>query len=208
MLCSKASEIPRPGLGSVYHSNLAVRVLYDTGMLLYPSSSLTPWNTTFRNMEGQIIFQTESLMLLGSPRRITIKRVLPSNSIDLATGHEDALRDFFSDLAEIHYKIFSSRIRYNGTEMATTQFFRKSSFLGRWELKFDCLQFLFNISLWNLQSSSFYWSRWQRIRMEAGNQCMQCNKWSLTHRCLLNSRPLFFSLSIRNSCISRMIQGL
>jgi hypothetical protein len=99
-------------------------------MLLYPSS-LTPWNTTFRNMEGQIIFKTEFQTRFGTPRQITIKRILPSNSIDLATGSEDALRDSFSDLAEIHYEIFSSRIRYNGTEMATTLFFRKSGFLGR-----------------------------------------------------------------------------
>ena len=70
-------------------------------------------------------------MRYGVPRQITIKRILPSNSIDLETGSEDALRDSFTDLAEIHYEILSSRIRYNGTEMATTNFFRKSGFMGR-----------------------------------------------------------------------------
>ena len=140
------SEIYNPRPGSIYHSNLAVRVLYDTSMLLYPSSR-DLWNTTFCNMEGQIIFQTESLMLLGSPHQINIKRlrVLPLNSIDLATGNEDALRVSFSGLAEIHYNFLSSRIRYNGTEMAATQFFRKTGFLGRWELQFDCLQ-IYSIS--------------------------------------------------------------
>jgi len=99
-------------------------------MLLYPST-LPPWNTTFRNMEGQIIYKTEFLTHYGIPRQITIKRIIPPNSIDLATGSEDALRDSFSDLAEIYYEVLSSRIRYNGTEMSTSQFFRKSGFMGR-----------------------------------------------------------------------------
>ena len=107
--------------GSVFHPG---------DMLLYPSSR-PPWNTTFRNAEGQIIYKTELLMRYGLPRQITIKRILPPNSIDLATGSEDALRDSFSDLAEIHYEILSSRIRYNGTETATNHFFRKSGFIGR-----------------------------------------------------------------------------
>ena len=99
-------------------------------MLLYPSS-LTPWNTTFRNAEGQIIYKTEFESRYGVPRQITIKRILPSNSVDVATGSEDALRDSFSDLAEIHYEVLSSRIKYNGTTMATSHFFRKSGFMGR-----------------------------------------------------------------------------
>ena len=83
-------------------------------------------------MEGQIIYKTEFLTRYGLvPRQITIKRILPSNSIDLETGGEDALRDSFSDLAEIHYEILSSRILFNGTEIATAQFFRKSGFMGR-----------------------------------------------------------------------------
>ena len=99
-------------------------------MLLYPSSS-PPWNTTFRNEEAQVIYKTEFLTRFGTPRQITIKRILPPNSIDLAAGSEDALRDSFSDLAEIHYNFLSGRILYNGIETATNQFFRKSGFLGR-----------------------------------------------------------------------------
>jgi hypothetical protein len=69
-------------------------------MLLYPSSSLSPWNATFRNiMEGQIIYKTEYLTRYGLPHQITIKRILPSNSIDLESGNEDALRDSFTDFA-------------------------------------------------------------------------------------------------------------
>jgi hypothetical protein len=80
-------------------------------------------------MEGQIIYKTEYLRRYGLPRQITIKRILPSNSTDLEIGSEDAMRDSFSDLAEIHYKIFSSsRIRYNGTEVPTSVFFRKGGF--------------------------------------------------------------------------------
>ena len=102
----------------------------STTMLLYPAS--TPWNTTFRNIDGQIIYKTEYLTRYGLlPRQITIKRIVPSNSIDLESGSENALRDSFSDLAEIHYEALSSRIRYNGTEMDTTHFFRKSGFIGR-----------------------------------------------------------------------------
>ena len=101
-------------------------------MLLYPSSSFSPWNTTFRNLGGQIIYKTAFLMRYGLlPRQISIKRIVPSNSIDLETGSENSLRDAFTDLAEIHYEILSSRIRYNGSEMATSHFFRKSGFLGR-----------------------------------------------------------------------------
>jgi hypothetical protein len=100
-------------------------------MLLYPAS-ITPWNTTFRNIDGQIIYKTEFLTRYGLvPRQITIKRIIPSNSIDLESGSENALRDSFTDLAEIHYEILSSRIRYNGTEMATSDFFKKSHFMGR-----------------------------------------------------------------------------
>jgi hypothetical protein len=99
-------------------------------MLLY-LSSLFPWNTTFRNAEGQIIYKTEFESRYGVPRQITIKRILPSNSVDVATGSEDALRDSFSDLAEIHYEILSSRIKYNGTTTSTSHFFRKTGFMGR-----------------------------------------------------------------------------
>ena len=100
-------------------------------MLLYPSSPLTPWNTTFRNIDGQIIYKTEYSTRYGLPRQITIKRIVPPNSIDLETGNENALRDSFTDLAEIHYDVLSSHLRYNGSEMATKHFFRKSNFLGR-----------------------------------------------------------------------------
>ena len=70
-------------------------------------------------------------MRYGVPRQITVKRILPPSSIDLETVSEDALRDSFSDLAEIHYEFLASRIRYNGTETAITDFFRKSGFTGR-----------------------------------------------------------------------------
>ena len=60
---------------------------------------------------------------------MTIKRIrLPSN-VDLKTDGdiEDAMRDSFSKLAEIDYNFFaSSRIRYNGMDVATTEFLRKS----------------------------------------------------------------------------------
>ena len=102
-------------------------------MLLY-SSSLNPWDTTFRNKDGQIIYKTEYSTRFGLPRQTTIKRIVPSNSADLETGNENALQDSFTDLAEINYEIISStRIRYNGTEMATSDFFKKSGFMGRWE---------------------------------------------------------------------------
>ena len=91
-------------------------------MLLY-QSTLSPWDTTFRNAEGQVVYKTETNSIMA--RQITIKHILPSNSIDLATASEDALRDSYSDLAEIHFGLLSSRIRYNGVDMATSQFFRR-----------------------------------------------------------------------------------
>jgi len=90
-------------------------------------------------MDGQTIYKTEFLTRYGIPRQITIKRIIPPNSIDLATGSEDALRDSFSDVAEIHYEILSSRIRYNGIEMPTSQFFRTSSFTIHWHRAFTGL---------------------------------------------------------------------
>ena len=96
-------------------------------MLLY-QSTLNPWDTTFCNVEGQVIYKTECPH--STARQITIKRILPSKSVDLATASEDALRDSFSDLAEIHFGLLSSRIRYNGIDMATTQFFRRSGIFG------------------------------------------------------------------------------
>ena len=102
-------------------------------MLLYQYTS-TIWDTTFRNAEGQVIYKTENPTHphSRSARQIIIKRILPSNSIDLATASEDALRDAFSDVAEIHFGLLSSsRIRYNGIDMDTSQFFRKSNILSR-----------------------------------------------------------------------------
>ena len=64
-------------------------------------------------------------------RQIAIKRMVPSNSIDLGKCNNNALRASFTDLAEIHYEFLSSRIRYNGTEIATSDFFRKSGLMGR-----------------------------------------------------------------------------
>ena len=97
-------------------------------MFLY-QSTLSPWNTTFRNAEGQVIYKTETQS--STARQIAIKRILPSNNIDLATASEDAMRDAFSDSAEIHFGLLSSRIRYNGLDLATSQFFRRSNILSR-----------------------------------------------------------------------------
>ena len=119
-------------LSKIYKSWIAAFHQAQYDMLLYPSS-ITPWDTTFRNIDGQIIYKTEYSTRYGLlPRQITIKRIVPSNSIDLESGSENASRDSFTDLAEIHYEVVKSRsIRYNGTEMATADFFRKSGFMGR-----------------------------------------------------------------------------
>jgi len=101
-------------------------------MLLYQSTS-NPWDTTFCNAEGQIIYKTENPIYPHSrtANQIAIKRILPSNSNDLATASEDALRDSFSDLAELHFGLLSAaRIRYNGIEKNTSQFFRKANILS------------------------------------------------------------------------------
>ncbi|KAF8802958.1 hypothetical protein BYT27DRAFT_7049005, partial [Phlegmacium glaucopus] len=96
-------------------------------MHLYLSTN-DPWNATWCNNEGQVIYKSESPMCFTlGPRLITIKRILPPN-----VDNEHAMRDSFSHLAEIDYSyFFTSRIRYNGIDMATTEFFRKS---GGWGL--------------------------------------------------------------------------
>lgn len=180
-------------------------------MLLYPSS-LTPWNTTFRNTEGQIIYKTEYLMRYALPRQITIKRILPSNSIDLEAGSDDALRDSFSDVAEIHYEILSSRIRYNGTEMATSHFFRKSGFMGMWELLVDCLQFysIQHLTPEIYRHRVFTGPDGKEYEWELKTKTCNVNKWSLIiapHGSLIHKHCSFFFFS--NSCISKimMLQG-
>jgi len=93
-------------------------------MHLYLSAN-RPWNTNFCNAEGQVIYTAESPMRFSlDARPIIIKRILPSN-VDLETDNNDSLRDSFSHLAEIDYNaLLTSRIRYNGMDMATSEFFR------------------------------------------------------------------------------------
>jgi len=95
-------------------------------MHLYLSTNC-PWNTNFCNAEGQVIYKTESPMRFSlGARPIIIKRICPS-IVDLKADSEDSLRDSFSHLAEIDYTLLlTSRIRYNGIDMATAEFFRNA----------------------------------------------------------------------------------
>ena len=115
-------------------------------MHLYLSSN-SPWNATYSNTEGQIIYKAESPRLrLGiGPLPITIERAIPSNVVktektaktekkekkDNADNAATALPDQFCPLAEIDFRSSSfvaSRIRYNSIDMSVNEFFKKSGF--------------------------------------------------------------------------------
>ena len=109
-------------------------------MHLYLSSN-SPWNATYSNTEGQIIYKAESPRLrLGiGPLPITIERAIPSNvaktkkteKTDNADNATIALPDQFCPLAEIDFRSSSfvaSRIRYNSIDMSVNEFFKKSGF--------------------------------------------------------------------------------
>ena len=107
-------------------------------------SSNSPWNATYSNAEGQIIYKTESPRLrLGiGPLPITIERAIPSNVVktkktektektENADNATNALPDQFCPLAEIDFRSSSfvaSRIRYNSIDMSVNEFFKKSGF--------------------------------------------------------------------------------
>ena len=76
-------------------------------------ASSIPSNTTFRNIDGQIIYKTESLMRYCLSRQITIKRMVPSNSIDLGKGSNNASR---ASIWQKYAMNFSRRV-YDITEL-------------------------------------------------------------------------------------------
>lgn len=110
-------------------------------MHLYLSTN-SPWNATYSNIEGQVIYKAESPRLpfgIG-PLPITIERAIPSNvakteMAKTAAGKAEeadnaaVLRGPFCPLAEIDFRASSfiaSRIRYNSIDMAANEFFRKT----------------------------------------------------------------------------------
>ncbi|KAF8162632.1 hypothetical protein B0H34DRAFT_692217 [Crassisporium funariophilum] len=104
-------------------------------MHLYLSSD-KPWNTTYTNPSGQVIYKAHSppRPALG-PKRISIKRVLPSIPT-LTSGQDDreAMTDAYGHLAEIDFwRVGRSSIRMGGREMGIEEMFRKEGwgFYGR-----------------------------------------------------------------------------
>ena len=101
-----------------------------------------------------------------------------------------------------------SHIQYNGTEMGTTHFFRKSGFLRRWELRrLELWSFTSSISIQHfsprdLQTSSFYRFWWQRIQMGPSECNVILSKWSVTdHRCTQLPIELFlFKIVVSQGC--------
>ena len=87
-------------------------------------SSRSPWNATYSNAAGQIIYQAEHPRRLFSSRSpITVRRVLPNMSS--------------FPLAEIDYHtpaFCSPHIRYNGIDFNTNEYFSKTGFLWRCDI--------------------------------------------------------------------------
>lgn len=115
-------------------------------MRLYLSTN-SPWNATYSNSKGEIIYKAESprLFLGIGPLPITIERAIPSNAAKTEkmekvektektdrpekTGNAAALPGSFCPLAEIDFRASSfvaSRIRYNSIDMTANEFFRKT----------------------------------------------------------------------------------
>ena len=106
-------------------------------MHLYLSPN-TPWNATYSNAEGQIIYKAESprprLPLGIVPLSVTIECAVPSivakTETKETTDNAAALPGFYS-LAEIDFPgnpFTASRIRYNSIDMSVNEFFKKSGF--------------------------------------------------------------------------------
>ena len=102
-------------------------------LYLFPN---TPWNATYSNAEGQIIYKAESprprLPLGIVPLSVTIECAVPSivakTETKETTDNAAALPGFYS-LAEIDFPgnpFTASRIRYNSIDMSTNDFFRKT----------------------------------------------------------------------------------
>ena len=86
-------------------------------------SSNEPWNARYSNEEGQALYKTSSpWKMLG--RDVSIHKIMPNAS-------EDDLQDRFAHLAQVEYNQFrSSRIRYGGGEVVTSQYFTMTGFWG------------------------------------------------------------------------------
>lgn len=98
-------------------------------MHLYLSTG-SPWNATYSNEEGQVIYEAEYPPMVFSlkPPVITIKRILSN------TDSAAASLGSFSTLAEIDYRtsaFLSPHIRYNGIDIDTSEFFKKTGLLWR-----------------------------------------------------------------------------
>ena len=103
-------------------------------MHLYLSTG-SPWNATYSNAEGQVVYKAEfpeKPFSLRLPPITIVKRVLPSNVAN--TDNVAALPDSFSPLAEIDYRVstfLTPHIRYNGIDIDTGEFFRKAGLFWR-----------------------------------------------------------------------------
>jgi hypothetical protein len=108
-------------------------------------SSCSPWNTSYSNEAGQVLYKAEApgWCLLG--KNITVSRVIPpSRAVDgfnkeyfddsktlVSHGRleEAVLRDVFERVGEVEYHAFkNSHIKYRGGDQAVNKFFSKTGF--------------------------------------------------------------------------------
>lgn len=97
-------------------------------MLLYLSNR-SPLNSVYTNVEGQVLYRTQSPIILR--RKTTISRVVPN---DINSEPVEDMQDRFGLLAEIEYNALSSSIiRFRGEEIKTKEYFRKDGWgpIGR-----------------------------------------------------------------------------
>ena len=111
-------------------------------------SSSSPWNASYCNESGQVLFKAEApgWCLLG--RNIKLSRVVPpsiaSRDIDLnkevfddsktlVSNHtsldQDPLRDIFEPVGEVEYHVFkASHIKFRGGDYSVNDFFTRTGF--------------------------------------------------------------------------------
>ena len=102
-------------------------------------SSKTPWDSTYRTQEAQVIYNVESAKPLLGAQSIKISKIMPSffdNRTTTKGSEAQYLKDSFAHLATVEYHMFhSSRLMMGSLDIATNDYFRREAWsltnLGR-----------------------------------------------------------------------------
>ena len=91
-------------------------------------STRLAWSANYCNEEGQVVFRTESPGPGSKGQDMKVLRVVPPciDISNLEVASEADLRDFYENIGEVNYRVYSSSsIVYRGTSHLTDTFFTK-----------------------------------------------------------------------------------